>query len=315
MRVLVTGARGMLGSAVVRQWADRRPDDTVVALGRDDLDLTDAHATATAVREIAPELVIHAAAFVGGIEAKRAQPDRFASENLAIDAAVLDAAMRAAVPSLVYISSAMVYPALAENPIPESAIMGGPLEAGSEPYALSKVVGTRRCAYISAQEGLAFRALALSNLFGPGDRFSPDRSHLLASAVRKVVDAQLDGGDEVEIWGDGTARREFTFAPDIAAWLADSAEQVAQWPVLMNIGTGTDHSVAEIYQTVADIVGYTGSMAFDPSRPSGVPQRLLDSRAAADHGWAPRTPWRDGVAAVIEDYRRSRASAGSKGTP
>lgn len=315
MRVLVTGARGMLGSAFVRAWGERRPDDTVIAVGRNDLDLTDAAATARAVRDLAPNLVIHAAAFVGGIEAKRAQPDRFVAENIAIDASVLDAAMRAAVPSLVYVSSAMVYPALAENPIPVSAIMGGPLEASSEPYALSKVVGTRRCAYISAQEGLAFRAIALSNLFGPGDRFSPDRSHLLASAVRKVVDAHADGGSEVEIWGDGTARREFTYAPDIAAWVADSADHVAQWPTLMNIGTGTDHSVAEIYQTVADIVGYTGEMAFDTSRPSGVHQRLLDSSVAVDHGWAPRTTWHDGVAAVIEDYRRSRAPIGSKGTP
>lgn len=302
MRLLLTGAGGMLGSSIVDRWRSSRPGDELIALTRRDADLRDAEAVAGAVAAARPDAIVHAAAHVGGIADKIARPLPYLLDNVAMDRAVIDAAVANDVPGLVYVASAAAYPAQAPNPIDESRLFGGPLEPANEGYGLAKLTGITAVRYAAQQTGLAYRSILPSNLYGPKDTFAPDRAHLIASTLRKTHEAKEAGADAVSVWGDGTARREFTFAPDLAAWLAAEIDDIAAWPTTMNVGAGTDHSVREFYELASEIVGYDGRLDFDVSKPSGVPQRLIDSTTARAHGWAPTTSMRDGMRRCYDAY-------------
>lgn len=306
MRVVLTGSAGLLGSSIVRAWRETRPGDELVALTRADVDLRDAKATEAAVVAIAPDAIIHAAAYVAGITEKVRAPDAFLADNLRIDDAVFGAAIAAAVPELLYVSSSVIYPAETAHPIPESAIFTGPLESANEGYGLAKLVGSRRCAYLSRERGWSYRAVLPSNLYGPGDDYRPGRSHLVASALAKVHRAKLDGSATVEVWGDGTALREFTFAPDLAGWLVTQVGALSEWPELLNAGSGRECTVRECYEYAAVAAGWSGTLEFDPSKPAGVPRRLIDSSAARSLGWDAATSWTDGFAASYADLLTSK---------
>lgn len=308
MRVLITGAGGMLGSSITERWGARRPEDDVVALRRDDVDLRDAEATARAVQSARPDLIVHAAAVVGGIADKIARPLPYLLDNLAVDRAVIDAAVSNEVPGMVYIASAAAYPAAAESPIAESQLFGGALESANEGYGLAKLTGLTAVRYASQQTGLAYRSILPSNLYGPNDTFAPDRAHLIASTIRKTHEAHASGASSVSVWGDGTARREFTFAPDLADWLVGAVDDIAGWPSTMNVGAGTDHSIREFYELASEVVGFEGDLEFDVTRPSGVPQRLIDSSVARGLGWAPTTTMIDGMRACYDSYLRKTAN-------
>lgn len=292
----------MLGSSIAERWLARRPEDELVALRRQDVDLRDAEATAATVREARPDVIIHAAAVVGGIADKLARPLPFLLDNVAMDRAVIDAAVSNDVAGMVYVASAAAYPAGASNPIDESQLFGGRLESANEGYGLAKLTGLTAVRYAAQQTGRAYRAILPSNLYGPRDTFEPDRAHLIASTLRKTHDAKVSGAETVSVWGDGTARREFTFAPDMADWLVSEIDGIAQWPATMNVGAGIDHSVREFYELASDVVGFEGDLDFDVSRPSGVPQRLIDSAVARSHGWNPHTTMLDGMRACYESY-------------
>jgi GDP-L-fucose synthase len=302
VRVLLTGAGGMLGSSIVESWRSRRPEDELVTVGRRDVDLRDAAATREAVRQARPDTIVHAAAHVGGIADKIARPLPYLLDNVAIDRAVIDAAVANEVPGFVYIASAAAYPAAAKNPIDESQLFTGPLESANEGYGLAKLTGLTAVRYAAQQTGYAYRSLLPSNLYGPKDTFAADRAHLIASTLRKTHEAKESGAAAVSVWGDGTARREFTYAPDLAQWLVEAIGGIADWPATMNVGAGTDHSIREFYDLARDVVGFTGELEFDVSRPSGVPQRLIDSSAARTHGWAPTTSMTDGMRACYHSY-------------
>ncbi|MGN8552367.1 UNVERIFIED_CONTAM: NAD-dependent epimerase/dehydratase family protein [Microbacterium sp. SLM126] len=300
MRALLTGGGGMLGSSIAAAWRAVRPDDELVVLTRLQADLRDPVATREAIAQARPDVVIHAAAFVGGIGDKTARPLPYLVENLRIDASVLDAVVAEEVPRYVYTASAAAYPAAAPNPIDESALFSGRLEPANEGYGLAKLTGLTAVGYAARQTGRHYRSILPSNLYGPGDTFDPSRAHLIASTLRKTHEAKASGSGEVEVWGDGTARREFTFAPDLAAWLVREIDAVESWPGVMNIGAGDDHTIREFYEFAAEVVGYRGDLVFDPSRPSGVPRRLIDSSLARAHGWRATTAMVDGMA---ETYR------------
>lgn len=302
MRALLTGAGGMLGSSIADAWRARRPEDELVELRRADLDLRDVEATRSVIAGVRPDVVVHTAASVGGIGDKLARPLPYLLENVRIDASVLDAVVGLEVPSYVYIGSAAAYPADAVNPIAESALFGGPLEPANEPYGLAKLTGITAVGYAARQTGRPYRALLPSNLYGPGDNFDPARAHLIASTLRKTHTAKAEAAAHVEVWGDGTARREFTYAPDLAAWLVAEIDEVGRWPAAMNVGAGTDHTIREFYEFAAEIIGYEGELRFDPSRPSGVPRRLLDSSLARTHGWSPTTSPLAGMAACYRAF-------------
>lgn len=308
MRLLLTGAGGMLGSSIVERWRSSRPGDELVTLGRRDVDLRDADATLRAVHDARADVIVHAAAHVGGIADKIARPLPYLLDNVAIDRAVIEAAVASNVPGFVYIASAAAYPAGASNPIHEAQLFDGPLEPANEGYGLAKLAGMTAVRYAAHQTGNAYRAILPSNLYGPNDTFAPDRAHLIASTLRKTHEAKMSGTSSVSVWGDGSARREFTYAPDIAAWLVDSIGNISEWPTTMNVGAGTDHSVREFYEIASNVVGYSGSLEFDVTKPSGVPQRLIDSGAARGYGWAPTTTMLDGMRACYDSYLRQIAN-------
>jgi GDP-L-fucose synthase len=302
MRLVVTGAEGMLGRTLLESWARRRPNDEVVGLTRAHVDLRDADATLSTLAEIHPDAVVHAAAKVGGVGAKIATPVPFLLDNLRMDSSVIAAAIDLRVPELLYLGSAAVYPADSDRAFVEADFLTGALEGPNEGYALAKIAGSKLCEYASAQYGLAFRAIMPSNLYGPHDHFDSETAHLISAAIGKVHWAAQEGAASVEVWGDGTARREFTFAGDLADWVVDEIGSLSQWPMRLNVGEGVDHSIADYYRFISDVVGYRGELRFDPSKPSGVSRRLLDSSAAREHGWNPTTSIRDGIAATYADF-------------
>lgn len=292
----------MLGSALLGKWHGLRPDDSIFATGREDVDLRDRRATAELIAEVQPDAIIHAAAMVGGIASKLAHPTKYLIDNLLLDSSVIDAAIAAGIPELLYVGSASVYPESYRHPFVESEILGGPLERANEGYAIAKIAGIKMCEYASNEFGLSYRAVVPSNLYGPGDDFSPTHGHLIAAILGKLHRAAQARESIVKIWGDGTARRELTYAPDLAAWLVSQIGRLGEWPPAVNVGVGQDLSVKDYYLIAKDITGFAGEFAFDTSQPAGIHQRLLDSTVARDLGWMPSTTIEDGMTTTYRSY-------------
>lgn len=292
----------MLGSSIAQQWGLNRPEDDLVLVTRKDVDLRDREATAALVAQVEPDLVIHAAAKVGGIAAKLAEPTTYLLDNVLLDASVISAALDAAVPNLLYVGSAAFYPEHYRQPFEEGDLLAAPLEKANEGYAIAKIAGAKLCEYASGQFGYNYRTVVPSNLYGPNDDYSLSHGHLIAATIAKIHNAHVSGDDTVVVWGDGTARREFTFSDDLASWLVSQADNLAAWPDLVNVGAGTDHSITEYYEAARDVIGFTGRFEFDVSKPAGMHQRLLDSSAARALGWEPSTTLRDGMAQTYKKY-------------
>lgn len=292
----------MLGSSIVEEWKIRYPDDECFAVNRAIADLRDRGATTRVISEFGPEVVVHTAAKVGGAGDKVAKPLPYLLDNLTIDSNVISAAIEARVPEFLYIASAVVYPAEYVRPFVESDLLTGGLESVNEGYGLAKLAGLKLCEYASRQYGLAYRSAVPSNLYGLRDKFDLMSGHLIPAAIAKIHEAHVAGASEVSVWGDGTARREFTFATDIASWLVGQIGSLSSWPSALNIGCGEDHSVREYYEVARDIVGFAGKLSFDESKPSGVPKRLIDSRHARELGWRATTSLVEGMTATYADY-------------
>lgn len=297
MRVVLTGGAGMLGSSIAQEWAVQRPEDELIVVTRAVVDLRDAKATRDVMASARPDAIIHAAARVAGIAEKLAKPATFLQENLQLDNSVISAAIALDIPELLYISSGAIYPAGLRQPLVEEDLLSGELEPANEGYALAKIAGGKLCSYASQQFGYAYRAAVPSNLYGPGDDYSAGRAHLVASTIAKAHEAVTAGSSIIPVWGDGTARREFTYAPDVAAWLVGQVGRLSAWPELLNLGVGTDYSIREYYEAAAAVTGFTGEFDYDTTKPTGVMQRLLDSRKARSLGWNPPTTLEDGYAA------------------
>ena len=302
LRVLVTGGGGMLGRALAAAVA-RRPGALDVRFAtRRDADLRDPAATRALVDAHAPDVVVHCAARVGGIKANAADQAGFLLDNLSIDTSVFGAALAGGVQGLLYLGSSCTYPRDFRQPLTEADLLQGPLEPTNEGYALAKLAGTRLCHHLSRERGLAYRAVVASNLYGPGDDFDPDTAHLVAAAVAKVHRAKEAGDPSVTIWGDGTARREFTYVDDLAEWIASVLPRLAELPPVLNVGAGVDHSVTEFYETARAVVGYRGEFHHDTSFPTGMQRKLMDSEPARAFGWTPTTTLEDGMRATYTDH-------------
>lgn len=301
MKILLTGGNGMLGKAIRRL---APPDVELVCPSRQELDLCDKEAVRRYVQDRPVDLVIHAAAKVGGIAANIANPIDFLTENIAINVNVAMAAADAGVRHLIFVGSSCMYPKDYTNPLKEEYLMAAPLEETNEGYALAKIVGARLCAYLSSQRGLFYRTIMPCNLYGPGDHFEPERSHLVAAAIQKVGSAQAQGQDSVLVWGDGTARREFLYVDDLASWLLSlSTERIEAMPEMINVGAGYDHTVREYYEAVMQVLGFDGRLDFDVTKPKGMQRKLMDSSRAAAFGWAPRTSLAEGIALTWEYFK------------
>lgn len=292
----------MLGSAIADQWAKLRPDDELVPLTRATVDLRDAVATERALADIKADAVVHAAARVAGIAEKLAHPATYLQQNLQLDSSVISASIAQGIPELLYISSGAIYPADLPQPLSEDDLLAGTLESANEGYALAKITGGKLCEYASREFGFAYRAAVPSNLYGPGDSFGAGRAHLVASTIVKAHDAVATGAPTIDVWGDGTARREFTYSLDLAQWLVGQVGSLEAWPALLNLGVGFDHSIREYYEAAARVAGFTGDLVYDTSKPSGVMQRLLDSSRARELGWNPTTTLDEGYTACYESF-------------
>jgi GDP-L-fucose synthase len=305
-RIYVAGHSGLVGGAVHRRL--EAAGHEVVVRTSAELDLRDTEATGRFLRDARPDHVVLAAARVGGIMANAAAPVQFLEDNLRIQLNVISAAHAAGVERLLFLGSSAVYPKLAPQPIREEALLTGPLEPTNEAYAIAKIAGMTQIRSYRQQYGRRYIAAMPTNVYGPGDTFDPARSHVLAALLRRAHEARERGDATLTVWGTGTPRREFIHVDDLAdaclAILADYDD-----PAPINVGTGVDLSIRELAETIADVVGFRGEIAFDSSRPDGTPRKLLDISRLAALGWRGRIPLREGIAATYEWWRRAEATA------
>lgn len=302
MRVLITGGAGLVGRNLRAH--PKAADHEILAPRSHDVNLLDATATTRAVADMAPDLIIHAAGRVGGIQANMAAPVEFLVDNLDMGRNILMAARAARIPRVLNIGSSCMYPRDAANPLREDQIGKGELEPTNEGYALAKLMTARLADYITATDlDLSYKTLIPCNLFGYFDTFDPARSHLLPAIIRKVHEARAADAPTVEIWGDGTARREFMFGADMADGVWWAADQFETLPNMLNLGVGTDHSVNDFYTTAARIIGWEGTFTHDLTRPTGMAQKLTDITRASALGWQAQTALPDAIAATYAHFQ------------
>ncbi len=295
--VWVAGHRGMVGSAIVRR-LENEPC-RIVHCGDNRIDLRRQDETEDFMALHKPDAIIVAAARVGGILANDSYPADFLYDNLAISANVIEAAHQFKVDKLVLLGSSCIYPRLAEQPMREDALLTGPLEPTNEWYAIAKIAGIKLCQAYRRQHGCNFISCMPTNLYGPGDNFDLESSHVIPALMRKIHDAKKQGNETVEIWGTGTPRREFLHVDDMADAVVFLLKAYAGEDHL-NVGTGQDISIADLGATIAEAVGFTGGFTFDTTKPDGTPQKLLDVSRLTALGWSAGTDLNDGLAQTYE---------------
>lgn len=310
MRVFLTGGGGLLGRAVLRQAALHRPDLELSAPSSAELDLRDADAVLDYCRAGRFEAVIHCAARVGGIQMNARDPYGFLSDNIAMNAAVIDAARALGIARLFFIGSANMYPDAISRPISEADLFTAPFNPTSEAYALSKVVGAKLCEFARRQDGLHYSTLIPCNLYGPDDHFGTEKAHLIPAILTKLYQAVRNGEETVEIWGDGQARREFLYSDDLGRFIVTRLDDLGQLPAMLNLGMGEDCSILDYYEMAAEIAGYKGRFTFDLSKPVGMTRKLLDSGLAKSHGWTPQISIKAGLTLAYDACQRSLESKG-----
>ncbi|HEX3937871.1 MAG TPA: GDP-L-fucose synthase [Xanthobacteraceae bacterium] len=299
-RVFVTGHAGMVGSAIVRR-LERESCDIVFAARRD-LDLRHAQDVDRFVAQAQPDAIFVAAGKVGGIGANGAYPADFIADNLAIALNTIDAAHRHAVKKLVYLGSSCIYPRLAPQPMSPQMLLTGPLEPTNQWYAIAKIAGIKMCEAYRLQHGDDFVSVMPTNVYGPGDNYHPQDSHVPAALIRRFHEAKVSNDASVGVWGTGTPRREFLAADDLADACVFVMKSYSDLQFI-NIGAGEDITIAEFARTIADVVGYRGKIEFDTSRPDGAPRKLLDVSRINALGWRATTPLRDGLTRMYADFQ------------
>ncbi|MES2339663.1 MAG: GDP-L-fucose synthase [Pseudomonadota bacterium] len=305
-RVWVAGHRGMVGRAIVRRLA--REDCTLVTAGRDTVDLRDQRGVMDWMAEAKPDLVFLAAAKVGGIKANDSFPAEFLYDNLMIETNVIEGARRAGVAKLVFLGSSCIYPKLSPQPIPEDALLTGPLEPTNEWYAIAKIAGIKLCQAYRRQYGCDFISAQPTNLYGPFDNFDLAASHVLPALMRKAHEAKAAGVAELPVWGSGTPLREFLHVDDLADALVFLAKGWSS-DAIVNIGTGDEVSIRDLATMVAQAVGFEGALTFDPSQPDGTPRKLVDTTRLRGLGWSPSIGLEAGVADTYAWFREHIADA------
>ena len=302
MRIYVAGHRGMVGGAILRQLQARGSDELITRTSAE-VDLTDQEAVRDFMQAEKPDAVILAAARVGGIVANNSYPAQFIYENLMIECNVIHQAHAAGVQKLLQLGSSCIYPKLAPQPMAEDALLTGTLEPTNEPYAIAKIAGIKLCESYNRQYGRDYRSVMPTNLYGPGDNFHPENSHVLPALIRRFHEAAQQGLDEVVIWGTGTPMREFLYVDDMAEaslFVMDLDEEPYQrepQPMLshINVGSGTDVTIRELAETVARVTGFEGRLSFDTSKPDGTPRKLMDVSRLARLGWTATTGLEQGI--------------------
>lgn len=299
-KLYIAGHRGMVGSALVRE-AAALGGFHVITSTRDQLDLCDQSEVFGFLAKEKPEIVIIAAAKVGGIHANSTYPADFIYENLAIASNLIEGSRRAAVPSVLFLGSSCIYPKLAPQPMPEDCLLTSQLEPTNEAYAIAKIAGLKLCQHYRAQHGLKYHSAMPTNLYGPGDNYHPENSHVIPALIRRFHEAKERGDEHVTIWGTGTPRREFLHVDDLAraCFHLLSLESPPDW---VNVGVGEDITIFDLASLVAQVTGFTGQILTDPTKPDGTPRKLLDISLIQATGWTPSVPFRDGLNAAYQDF-------------
>jgi GDP-L-fucose synthase len=308
-RIFVAGHRGMVGSAIVRCLAEKGYTH-IISRSHSELDLTDQAEVRAFFAEERPQEVYVAAAKVGGIHANNSYPAEFIYSNLMVEANLIHESWRTGVSKLLFLGSSCIYPRLAPQPMAEDALLTGKLEPTNEPYAVAKIAGIKLCESYNRQYGCDFRSVMPTNLYGPGDNYHPENSHVLPAMIRRFHEAKLNDAPSVVIWGTGSPKREFLYVDDMARACVHVMDlprdtYAAHTDVMashINVGSGEDQSIAELAQTVSDVVGYRGAIHYDTSKPDGAPRKLLDISRIRELGWKPRVSLRAGIALAYEDF-------------
>jgi GDP-L-fucose synthase len=298
-RVFVAGHRGMVGSAFVRRLAAE--PCSVLTAGRDELDLTRQDATERWLAAARPDVVVVAAAKVGGIKANNDLPVDFLADNLAIELNLIRASHDAGVKKLLFLGSTCIYPRLARQPMSEDELLTGPLEKTNEWYAVAKIAGIKLCQAYRTQYGDDYISAMPTNLYGPGDNYDPEHSHVVAALIRRIHEAKAAGAPQVAIWGTGTPRREFLHVDDLADACVFLLKTYSSGDIV-NVGWGEDIAIADFARLVAKVVGYTGDLVADLSKPDGTPRKLVDVTRLGALGWKPRIGLEEGLRKTYADF-------------
>ena len=302
-KLYVAGHRGMVGSALVRKAESLGGFDTITAT-HDQLDLLDQTAVFEYLEKQRPDIVIIAAAKVGGIHANSTYPADFIYENLVIAANLIEGSRRAEVPRVLFLGSSCIYPKLAPQPMKEDSLLTSPLETTNEAYAIAKIAGLKLCQHYRAQHGLMYHSAMPTNLYGSGDNYHSENSHVIPALIRRFHEAKERGDESVTIWGSGTPRREFLHVDDLAeaCFHLLALDCPPDWA---NVGVGDDLTILELAQLVAKVTGFAGGIKTDPTKPDGTPRKLLDISAIQATGWTPVVPFEQGLAAAYRDFLAS----------
>jgi GDP-L-fucose synthase len=298
-KVWVTGHRGMLGSAMIRSLES--DGAKILVTSRADLDLTDRFAVLAWMEKARPELVFHIAAKVGGIHANATLPADFLCDNIMIQTSVIDGAYRTGVQKLVFVASNCTYPTNAPQPIPESALFTGVLDENIRAYAVSKIAGIEMCRAYKKQYGCNFISVIPPNLYGPGDNYHPQHSHVVAGILSRTHEAKLAGKSEFFVWGDGTPRRELLYVDDLAEAMK-YVMHTSSAHDLYNIGCGHDLAISELATLIAKVVGFEGNIVYDTSKPNGTMRKLLDTSVIRSLGWKPKVTEEEGLRNAYQDF-------------
>jgi GDP-L-fucose synthase len=312
-KIYVAGHRGMVGSAIIRVLKSEGQTH-IVTRTHEALDLTNQAAVCAFFAEVKPDQVYLAAAKVGGIHANSTYPAEFIYQNLMIEANVIDAAFRNGVKKLLFLGSSCIYPKLADQPMREDALLTGQLEPANEPYAIAKIAGIKLCESYNRQygesHGIDYRSVMPTNLYGPGDNYHPENSHVIPALIRRFHEAKINNAPRVTIWGTGTPKREFLYVDDMARAsvhvmnLDKATYDQHSDPMCshINVGTGSDLTIKELAETIKAAVSFAGAIEFDQLKPDGSPRKLMDSQRLQSLGWMPRVGLKDGLAGAYADF-------------
>jgi GDP-L-fucose synthase len=311
MKLFIAGHNGMVGAALVRRFRAEAGVELLLR-SRRELDLVSQAAVDAFFAAEKPAVAIVAAAKVGGIHANATYPGEFLYENLAIAANAVHAAYRHGVKRLLFLGSSCIYPKHAPQPMPEDCLLTSALEPTNEAYAIAKIAGLKLCQYYRKQYGVLFHSAMPTNLYGPGDNYHPQNSHVLPALLRRFHEARLAGLPEVAAWGTGSPRREFLHVDDLADACAFLLK-LTDPPDWINVGTGTDVSIRELTETVAAVTGYSGRIAWDPTKPDGTPRKLMDVSRLSALGWRARIALRDGIERTYASFLAEKAAGTLRG--
>jgi len=313
-RILLLGSRGMVGSAVCRQLERTMNVSEIIAVSRDQVDLSRQDDTFAFIASKKPDWVIVAAAKVGGIRANNCYPADFIYENLAIELNAIEGAYRAGVEKMIFLGSSCIYPKYAEQPIKEEALLNGALEPTNEPYAIAKIAGIKLCESYNRQYGTDYRSLMPTNLYGPGDNYHPLNSHVIPGLIQRFEEAKNLKLDKLKVWGTGKVKRDFLYVDDLADAIClimrtpkQKIDQIVKPDCShINIGSGTDIQISDLASMIRAVVGYDGVLDYDDAQPEGTPKKLLDISRISQLGWVPKTDLVNGLTKTYREYLKSR---------